>query len=248
MTERIETRTWRGFELESLRVGSAPGVPCHVLWPSTSVERVPFVLATHGATSSKHEWTECDGYTKGGNLGLELLAAGIAVVAMDWHYHGDNDTRDLGGRNVFEPAHFADFFDRSVLDARQVLAFAAAHPRLDATRKGFAGYSLGATFGFWLASHGESFAAMLLCVPGVGRDPRQTRSAANNLGGLADTAILQVGAEHDEYIPFDDSRWLFERIPARSKRFLSYPSGHSLPAEYVPLAADFLREGLLAAD
>lgn len=238
----IETRTWFGHELESIVVEGAAGqrVPCHILRPHGSGAPVPFVLATHGATSSKHEWTEIDGYTKGGNLSRELLAAGVAVVAMDWHYHGDNDTAELNGRNVFEPRHFGDFFERSVKDAQAVLEWARQNPALDAERMGFAGYSMAGLFGFWLTGHGADFKTMLLCVPGSGRKANESYSPCNNLDHLGTVSILQISAAYDEYIEPEESNWLFSRIPVANKKFLSYPSGHSLPVDYVPEAARWI--------
>ena len=240
--EIIESKTWLGHRLDVARIGSDQEhrVPCHLLWPERSDKAVPFIIATHGATSSKHEWTELDGYTKGGNLAQRLLAAGIAVVAMDWHYHGDNDTQALNGRNVFLPEHFDDFFERSVRDANTVLEWTKQHPSLDASRMGFAGYSLAATFGFWLSGHGAGFKAMVLCVPGSGRKSGKYHAPCNNLGNLGSVSILQIRAEQDEYVPSEESDWLYSNIPVPDKTRLSYPSGHSLPVDYVEPASNWL--------
>jgi dienelactone hydrolase len=246
MIEILETKTWHGHRLEVARIGDRDGnkVPCHILRPLHADTPAPFVLATHGATSSKHEWTELDGYTKGGNLALEYLSAGIAVIAMDWHYHGDNDTSDLNGRNVFLPEHFDDFFDRSIRDAETVMDWARQNPSLDSSRMGFSGYSLAGTFGFWLANHGAGFKAMVLCVPGSGRKADKYHSPCNNLGNLGSVAILQINAEQDEYIASEEWRWLFSNTSVSDKSLLTYPSGHSLPLDYVRPAALWLKDRL----
>jgi dienelactone hydrolase len=246
MIEITETKEWFGFKMEVARIGPSGGnrVPCHILWPNESDTPVPFVLATHGATSSKHEWTELDGYTKGGNLAQQYLSAGIAVVAFDWHYHGDNNTRELDGRNVFLPEHFDDFFERSVLDADTVLQWARQNPSLDSNRMAFSGYSLAGTFGFWLANHGAGFKAMVLCVPGSGRQSDKYHSPCNNLGNLGKVSILQINAQQDEYIPSEEWNWLFRNTPISDKTLLAFPSGHSLPLDYVQPAAEWLKARL----
>lgn len=246
MNEIIESKIWSGYRLDVARIGSDRDhrVPCHILWPEHLDGPAPFILATHGATSSKHEWTELDGYTKGGNLAQRLLSLGIAVVAMDWHYHGDNDTQTLGGRNVFLPEHFDDFFERSVRDANTVLDWTRQYPSLDATRMGFSGYSLAATFGFWLASHGAEFKAMVLCVPDSGRKSGKYHAPCNNLGNLGNLSILQISAEQDEYIPSEEWRWLHANTAVPDKTLLTYPSGHSLPVDYVEPASAWLKARL----
>jgi hypothetical protein len=122
MVEILNKSEWFGHTLENIRIYDADSVsvPCTILWPENAAYPCRFVIATHGATSSKHEWTEMDGYTKGGNLSRLLLDAGVALVAMDWHYHGDNDTRNLNGRNVFEEQFLKIFLPVPLRTYRQL--------------------------------------------------------------------------------------------------------------------------------
>lgn len=226
---------WAGHSLESVFVRGRDGnrIPCHWIRPKDLAEPVPWVLALHGATSSKHEWTEFDGYTHGGNATRDLVASGISVVAMDLRHHGENRTDTSAGLNVFEDGNWGRFFQDSVRDAMDVLEHFLAEPALDPCRSGFVGYSMGGTFGFWLANHHATFKAMAVCVPYVDTSKDTPSSSHNNLGNLGETAFLQISAERDEYIPFEESKKLFERNPAEDKTFLSFESGHSLPAGYV---------------
>lgn len=242
MVEILNKSEWFGHTLENIRIYDADSVsvPCTILWPENAAYPCRFVIATHGATSSKHEWTEMDGYTKGGNLSRLLLDAGVALVAMDWHYHGDNDTRNMNGRNVFEEQYFEDFFTRSIADIQAVITYAKQHEKLDENRMGFAGYSLAGMFGIWLSNSGADFKTLLLCVPGANRSSTTPYAIVNNLKNIGERAVLQLSAEQDEYINFDDAKWLFSQIPVKNKIFHSFKSGHSLPIDYVSIAADWL--------
>ena len=236
MKEFREEREWYGHRLEMVFIVGLDGnrIPCDCIWPQDLSSPVPWILTTHGATSSKHEWTEIDGYTKGGNITRELVASGIAVVAMDLRHHGDNDTGSSPGLNIFQGDNWGRFFTESIQDIHAVIAHFASDPALDRSRMGFAGYSMAGVFGFWLANRGAPFRAMALCVPAVNREKSTVYSTFNNLEHVPEMPILQISAENDEYVPFDEAKWLFERIPVEDKTFLSFPSGHSLPGSYVP--------------
>lgn len=236
MKELREEQEWFGYRLEKVFVVGIDGnrIPCNCIWPKDLSSPVPWVLTTHGATSSKHEWTEIDGYTKGGNITRELVASGIAVVAMDLRHHGENTERTPPGWNVFEDANWEEFFTESVRDIHGVIKHFRGEPALDPSRMGFAGYSMAGKFGFWLANHGAPFACMALCVPNANRTKDSATSTFNNLEHVPEMPILQISAENDEYVPFDEAKWLFDRIPVEDKTFMSFPSGHSLPATYVP--------------
>jgi dienelactone hydrolase len=246
MIEILEQQIWQGYSVEKLRITGVNGnrVPCNCIWPKDRTLPVPYMITTHGATSSKHEWTEMDGYTKGGNITQELVAKGIAVIAMDLHFHGDNNTQNMGNLNVFSEDNWDVFFSRSITDIHTVLNHFAQDPSCDSSRMGFAGYSLAGIFGFWLANRGAPFTTMLLCVPSVDRNQNKPYATFNNLDNLKNLSILQVSAEEDEYVPFAEAKWLFEQIPLTRKRFLSFKSGHSLPADYVPEAVAWIHSQL----
>jgi dienelactone hydrolase len=246
MEEIYETCNWLGCKIEKMIVFDHEGyrVPCNLITPLAENAQLPVLICTHGATSSKHEWTELDGYTKGGNISREIVKSGIAVLAMDLHYHGDNDTANLNGKNVLLEENWDDFFNRSIEDIQFVIDYVIKSPRFDSTRIGFSGYSLAGTFGFYLANRGAPFKAMMLCVPGANRKKNTYYSTHNNLDNLRDIAVLQISAFNDEYVNFADAQWLFEQIPLTDKKFLSYPSGHSLPQDYVPNAVEWIVDKL----
>ena len=246
MKEPREEHEWFGHRLEKVFVVGLDGnrIPCDCIWPKDRTNPVPWILTTHGATSSKHEWTEIDGFTKGGNITRDLADSGIAVVAMDLRYHGDNDTRRSPGLDIFEGDNWEKFFEKSVEDIHAVIAHFAADPVVDPARMGYAGYSMAGIFGFWLSNRGVPFKTMALGVPGVNRGKSSIYSTYNNLENVSGIPVLQVSAENDEYVPFEEAKWLFDQIPAKDKKFLSYPSGHSLPTEYVQEFVHWLRSNL----
>jgi dienelactone hydrolase len=246
MGEILEQYLWNGFTIEKWMIIGQDGnrIPCNCIWPTVRTHPLPYVITTHGATSSKHEWTEMDGYTKGGNITKELVASGIAVIAMDLRYHGDNNTQNMGDRNVFAEENWDDFFIKSVADIEAVMKYFATHTGLDSKRMGFAGYSLAGIFGFWLADRGAPFKTMVLSVPSVDRAKNAYYATYNNIHNLHDLSILQVSATNDEYVSFEEAKWLFDQIPVPEKCFLSFPSGHSLPSEYAPKVVQWIESHL----
>lgn len=244
MIESLESYYWENCRVEKQVVSDNYGrrVPFYLIIPShAECSKLPFLLCTHGATSSKHEWTELDGYTKGGNFTREIAKHDIAIVAPDLHYHGDNHTADLNGRNVFLDEHFDDFFNHTIEDLILLIQQVSHDSRLDISRMGFAGYSLAGMFGFYLANRGVSFRIIMLCVPGVNRAESRYYSAFNNIDNLdINLALLQISAENDEYVNFEEAMWLFNTVPLVNKLLLPFKSGHSLPHDYIPQAVDWI--------
>jgi esterase/lipase len=244
LTTSLESYHWENCLVEKQIVSDNDGrrVPFNLITPyHTECSKLPFLLCTHGATSSKHEWTELDGYTKGGNFTREIVKHGIAIVAPDLHYHGDNHTADLNGRNVFLEEHFDDFFNCTIEDLNLLIHHLFTDSHFDISRMGFAGYSLAGIFGFYLANRGAPFKTMMLCVPGVNRAKNRYYSTFNNIDNLdKNISLLHINAENDEYVNFEESIWLFNTIPLVDKKIVSFKSGHSLPYEYVPKAVEWI--------
>ena len=85
---------------------------------------------------------------------------------------------------------------------------------------------------------------MVMCVPPVCREDDDQYAPYNNLGNLAHQSMLYIAAGQDEEIPFHDPQWLYVQLPMTDKYFLSYPSNHSLPLDYVPEAVEWFKQRL----
>jgi esterase/lipase len=203
-----------------------------VILPSRVKKKVPWIIALHGYTSHKEEWLELDGYTKGGNLVKALADQGYAVVAVDIDY---DEMMDIGR---------GGFFKCTVENIETLISAIVKSNQFDDGRLGFLSYSLGGLFGFWLANRIAPFKTMVMCVPPVGREDNDQYAPYNNLANLTHQSLLYIAAEQDEEIPFQDSQWLFAQLPMTDKHFLSYPSNHSLPLDYVPEALEWFKQRL----
>jgi pimeloyl-ACP methyl ester carboxylesterase len=243
----IEQTEWHTHQLAKWEVDGPTDRPLSFItvMPTEETTPRPWIIALHGYTSSKAEWLEVNGYTKGGNLVRALADRGFAVVALDMDQHGDNlpadrsvDYDDLMNNG------WEEFFSRTVDNLQAVIAAVTQDTHFDRERCGFLSYSLGGLFGYWLANRGAPFKTMALCVPPAWREDSDPYAPASNLDHLTDQSVLYIAAEHDEHCPIEDARWLYAQLSVSDKRFLSYPSGHSLPLDYVPAAVEWFTQHL----
>lgn len=247
MTTLIEEREWHGHQLVKQTVLNQAGepIPFLVVLPAEVGEPSPCIIALHGYTSSKEEWLELDEYTKGGNLVKALADSGYAIVAIDLYGHGKNHTDSPIDYDELSNDRWEEFFDGSLASIEAVLNHFVKGDTFDQSRIGFLSYSMGGLFGFWIANREpQLFKTMVMCAPPVGKDEDDEYSSFNNLDQLQTVAMLLIAGKQDEYISFADSKWLFDQLPAVDKQYLSYESGHSLPIDYVPAAAEWFRKKL----
>ena len=88
------------------------------------------------------------------------------------------------------------------------------------------------------------FKTLVMCVPPVWKEDDDEYAPYNNLDHLPDQPMLMISAQQDEDIPLADAKWLFAQLPMADKRFITYPSGHSLPMDYVPEAIEWFTQRL----
>ena len=230
----IEQKEWNTHQLVKWVACNTANQPLSflVILPSGVTKKVPWIIALHGFSSHKEEWLELDGYTKGGNLVKALADMGYAVVAVDINY----DDLMVNGRE--------GFFNRTVENVETVISALVKSDQFDEGRLGFLSYSLGGLFGFWLANRNVPFKMVVMYVPPVYREEDDQYAPYNNLSNLAHQSVLFIAAEKDEETPFQDSQWLYAQLPMTDKYFLSYPSNHSLPLDYVPEAVEWFKQRL----
>ena len=242
----IEQKPWHNHQLlKQVALDQAnEAIPFLTILPANAIEPLPWIIASHGYTSSKGEWLEFDDYTKGGNLVKALADNGYAVIAVDLYYHGDNHPDPSIGTDDLVKNEWERFFRGSVESVEVVVNDFVRDDRFDQDRIGFLSYSMGGQFGFWLANREAAFKTMVMCVPQVDRNEDDAYAPRHNLSNLTSLPILLIAAQEDEYIPFEDSEWLYAQLPTVDKQLLSYRSGHSLPVDYVPAAVAWFKKWL----
>jgi dienelactone hydrolase len=229
-----EQREWEGFPLHlgAVRRGER-STPAIVLLPEQGRGPHPCVVAVHGFEDRKETWLDVEGYTKGGRVSLGLLQAGTAVVAVDMYGHGEQREHGFSGPfPVLLNERWKTFFAETVAGIEDALAYASARADLDARRIGLLSYSLGGVLAFYVADMAGGIAAVAACVPPAFREDDDEYAPYNHVEGLRELPVLVVGATQDQELDFQDVRWLYEQLPGEQKEFVTYDSGHSLPAAY----------------
>ncbi len=237
--------TWHGYPLFSFEIYSSEGqrIPALMLLPDDSEKRHPMVVALHGLTDRKESWIGLDNYSKGGDVTLGLLAGGCGVVAIDLRLHGERlpeGEEDEQRQMVMQ--RWGPFFEGTLADLRQVVDYLESHERVDRSRIGLIGYSLGGMLGYAAANSDPRIRVLVTCVAPPQREMQHVGVAHRNVDRLIETPVLMIGALQDENYPAEDMLWLYEKLPAKEKELVTYDSGHSLPAAYAEVAAGwFLR-------
>ena len=202
---------------------------------------VSLTVLIHGMTSSKAEWIEVDGFTKGGNLTQQLSERSRSWIATDLYGHGDwaADEPDFDPGDVPEEAWTA-FLDRSADGVRS--AIASAVERHGYVRIDLVSYSVGGQVALRLLRAGVPVQVqqVVMAVPPPEREYDDETSFHNNLDVLGSVALSIAAGLEDEEVPVADLLWLAEQLPPHSTVVRTYASGHSLPAQWVLDAIDDL--------
>lgn len=246
MANVISQQEWHSHGLVKQVVSNDAGepIPIVTILPANASDNLPWVIAVHGYTSRKEEWLEFDDYTKGGNLTKALADQGIAVVAVDLYFHGENYADASIDYDNLLSDQWKPFFYGTVKNIETVVNHLVKQDQFDPNRFGFVSYSLGGLFGFWLANRHTWFKSMVLCVPPVQKDEDDAFVPHKNLGNMRDVSVMLAVAQQDKYALLEDSKWLYEQLPVIDKQFHSYNSDHSLPEDYVSVAAAWFKERL----
>jgi dienelactone hydrolase len=234
---RFEVRDrgeWEGFTRYhgAMRRGNR-STPALLLVPVREEGACPCVVAIHGFEERKETWLDVEGYTKGGRVSQGLLHAGVGVLAVDMYGHGEQREEGFSGPYpALINEQWETFFAQGQGGIEDALAYVSARVDLDATRTGLLSYSLGGVFAFYVADVHGGMAALAACAPPAFWEDDDQYAPYNHVEGLAEVPVLVVGAARDEELDFEDVRWLYEQLPGEDKRFVTYDSGHSLPAAH----------------
>jgi dienelactone hydrolase len=232
--------TYERFAFRSFHDGRVPGI---LAVPPEGEGPFPVVLLLHGLTGTKENWLESD-FTHGGEVSSALLERGYAVVALDAQYHGQraayNDFVNPG-EMVFERGwgmRYANLIAQTVVDYRRVIDYLASREDIDPERVGVLGYSMGGHMSFILGAVEPRIRAVVACVvPSMAGSPIRAAQFARDLGS---GPLLLLMARKDRFYTAEEAQALFDAVPGNSKEIRLFDSGHSLPAEYVTEAAEWL--------
>lgn len=240
--ENVETTVWNDFRMESFSLKAQDGtsIPVMILYPGDTGDKGSAVLLLHGITASKDtEWLIEDNFPKGGNLTLGLLKRGFIVVAIDARMHGERALKEYPD---FE-SHFTDvtknwnsMYDNTSRDVVTTLKYLQTRDDINGGKIGIFGFSLGTLFAFRTAAeHPDLINTVVVAVPPISRDDRSNRNV-QTFSGKTSLPVLMLAGSKDEWTPLENSRWVFEGIPAADKELIVYDSTHSLPVEYTDQA------------
>lgn len=188
----------------------------------------------HGMTSSKAEWTEIGGYTKGGDLTRLLSGSSRSWVASDLYGHGDwvADEPGFDVEDIPEEA-WMPFLDRSASGIR--CAVEEAIKGRDYSFIDIITYSVGGQVGLRILREGLPLPVrrVVMAVPPPERDYDDETSLHNNLEVLASVGLTIAAGLDDEESSLDDLRWFFDQLSSPNKVLRAYEAGHSLPTQWV---------------
>lgn len=240
-------------------------VPGYLELPKSGDAPYPCILLIHGLTSSKDEWWDMDSPAHNGELTQSLLKSGFAVVALDSDYHGerikDNDY-ESPDQMVFVKGWLnrsRDMTLHSVLDYRRLMDYLATRSEIDSTRIGVIGYSMGGAMTFLLAAVDDRIKTAVACVTspnsktifkmfGVPFTPetlmafRLGATSPNNFAhAIGSCPFLMLMGKQDTFYTEEEANQLYQLIPGPTKELTFFDSGHMLPAEWVPKAANWFQ-------
>lgn len=219
------------------RVDGDP-VPAVLQLPSAAPGvRVPAALLLHGYSSR--------GEVMADTVGRALLRRGIASLAPDLPLHGTRgNPLDLGA--VRNPLEAVRLWRLALREAGVAVEFLRTHPAVAPGRVGAVGYSLGSFLATALAARDPGVGAVVLAAGGdlpLGTPltalARTVVDPVRAVRGLGGRPLLMVSGRHDPVIRPEQAERLF--AAAREPKELRWwNAGHSLPAEAIEDAADWL--------
>ena len=233
-------------------------VPGYLAFPKTGTPPYPCVLQIHGLTLSKSDFWVDDSYSKGNLLTKRLLAEGIAVLALDYQYHGErsifNDFESTATM-LFQQKRinrFREMVVQTVIDFRRAIDYLETRKEIDPPRIGVIGYSIGGTMSLILTGVDSRIKVTTACVaPALMHPifPNQPDISAiapyNFIRDINGRPVLMLMGRNDDFnYTVDEAQALYDLIEGESKELVFYDSGHRLPGEHVSKALEWFKKHL----
>jgi predicted esterase len=200
-------------------------------------------LLIHGQGSSRGEWLEKDGYTKGGNLTEILCRDQISWAAADMYGHGEwsADEPDFDPENVDDET-WEKLVGLTLANLMDILTGLIRSHRFASMN--IITYSAGSVLGARLLAEKLPLPVgrILMAAPTPQRDFDDGYSLHNNLSIFEGRKVFLYAGTSDDEVSIDETRWLFGQIPGDGKTLREYDGGHSLPLAWVTDALKDLAE------
>jgi len=222
-------------------------VPGELRVPKSGAPPYPAVLLLHGLGNDRRRWWAEDRR----DLPERLLAAGVAVLAIDLELHGER-----AWRNDHQPPVYLTFGDtqfvrsrdmlvQSARDARRALALLAARPEIDGARLAVAGYSMGAMAATFLAVLEPRLAGVVACALPMREQPVEI-DPFQFAPRIRVPIRFEIGRDDWLSSP-EDARILLGLVPEDDRELTFYDSAHVLPETFARDAAEWLVKRLRPA-
>jgi dienelactone hydrolase len=231
------------YEKLVLTTSSGERVPGELAVPGTGGPH-PVVLLLHGLGNSRERWWEEDRAA----LRTALLAAGVAVFAIDLRFHGERSARNEYQNPVFLTfgdslfVRNRDMIIQSTIDARRALDLLDSRPGLDPARKAVMGYSMGGMIALYLSALEPDLRAVVASAVPTTEQPLPL-DHFNFVARARSSVLLQIGRTDWLSSPAD-ARLLRDLIPVEDADLRFYESGHGLPPEFATDAGEWLASRL----
>lgn len=235
-----------GLRIERVQFSSSHDqrVPAVLYRPASEQIRLPVLLIGHGAGSSKD-----DPVMRG--LFEHWAGAGFACVALDAPFHGERAARIIDPTALLmRPFSGLHFGVQTAVDTMRAVDWIETRPDLDATRLGYAGFSLGTILGVQFVAMEPRVKAAAFALGGAGllhyfagMVPAESRRDHDLVADaldpmfyaplIAPRPVLMVNGLKDQVIPAALGHVLFNSLK-EPRRIIWYDGGHGdIPREHI---------------
>jgi len=230
---RSETEIPGGRRITLYLESNGDRIPGILLLPTA--RSAPAALLLHGFMLDKERMAS--------HVGAELLARGVASLAIDLPLHGER-FRAIG--SVRTPFEAIRLWNAALDQSALALRYLGERAELDSGRLALVGYSLGAFLGLKVATREPSVRAVLLAAAGDLPDYIPFATIARSIidplklvARLAGRPLLMVHGRADHTILPAQAERLFQAA-RQPKEIRWWDSGHVLPPVAIADAADWL--------
>ncbi len=200
----------------TLQVGEE-GVPGLLIMPREGDDLLPLVLIQHPATSSKDDYFVRD-------VALTWAKMGWACAGLDAPLHGDRAGHDPMAL-LRDRERFGAVSRQFAGEVTAVIDALAARYRIDTSRMGYVGYSMGSMLGIPAVAGDGRFKVAAFCLIGEGGLLGVASDEGSPVQRLGGVAVRIVAKEQDEFFPRAASQGLHDALPG--ERDIAWlPGGH----------------------